>query len=91
MAVDDARAAAALGDRGDDERLADPRVAGGEDAVVRRLVGRRLDVAAAVEIERELLDRARVLGVREADRDEHEVGGQLERPSRAPARGRAAA
>ena len=40
VALDRAGALAALGDRGDDQRLAAPRVAGGEHAVGGRVVGR---------------------------------------------------
>src|SRR4051794_12927153 len=92
VAVDDARALAPLGDRGHDERLADARVTAREHARLRGLVDGRLDVAAGVEVDRELLDGALVLGVVEADRDEHEVGvldvlRALDRPQ--VARGRA--
>ena len=41
------------------------------------VVHRRLHVAAGVEADLELLDQSLVLGMREADRDEHEVGGHL--------------
>ena len=48
-AIHHPRAAPALGDRGDDQRLADARVAGGVDAGARGLEGLRGDVAAPVE------------------------------------------
>ncbi len=56
MLVDDPRAAATVGDRGDDQRLADARVAGGKDAVRRGREGVRANVAAPVEAESELGD-----------------------------------
>ena len=69
---------AALGDRPDDQRLAAAGVAGGEDAGARRSRSRRGDVAAGVEVQRELLDDALVLRVQEAHRQQHEVGAELE-------------
>src|SRR5215218_2009096 len=56
VAVDDPRAAPALGDRGDDQRLPDPGVAAGEDALEQGSVDGRAHVAAAVEVYAELLD-----------------------------------
>ena len=77
VAVDHPRALAALVDRPDDQRLPAARVAGGEHAGDARLVRRRLDVAALVLLDAELVDRAVVLRVQEAHREQHEVGAQL--------------
>src|SRR5205807_3423591 len=73
--VDDPGALAALGYRGHDQRLADPRVAARVDVAdggAVRLVG--TDVAAAVEVQPELRHEAVVLGVLESDRDQRQVG-----------------
>src|SRR6185312_1649936 len=79
IGVDDARALAPLGDRGDHQRLPDAGVAAGVDASLVGAVGHLgLDVAAVVEGDAGLLQQARVLGVLEADGDEHEVGLQDE-------------
>src|SRR4051812_24031169 len=73
-AVDDPRALAALGDRGDHERLARAGVAAGEDVLAARREDGGADVAADVEVEPEVGDRALVLGVEEADGEERDVG-----------------
>src|SRR5215212_6533562 len=76
--VDDAGTAAALGDRGHDERLAGAGVAAGEHTFDLRAVDGRPDVPAPVQVEPELLDGALVLRVAEADRDQDELGALLE-------------
>src|SRR5207302_8130823 len=79
--VDDPGALAALGYRGHDQRLADPRVAARVDVAdggAVRLVG--TDVAAAVEVQPELRHEAVVLGVLESDRDPRQVGLEHELP-----------
>ena len=59
LPVDRLRAAAALVDRPDDQRLAAACVARGEDAVDRRRVAARLRVAALVALDAELLEERR--------------------------------
>ena len=71
-AVDDARAAAALVDRPHDQRLPAACVARGEDTRDRRRELRRVDVAARVALDAELLEQRR-LGADEAHREQHEL------------------
>src|SRR5205823_3928882 len=77
--VDDPRALAALRDRSDDQRLAEPGVTAGVDLLDAGAIGLLgADVAATVEVERELLHQALVLRVLEADRDQHEIRVEYE-------------
>src|SRR5208283_2360733 len=76
IAVALAGGAAAFVDGPDDEALAAPAVAGGEDALDagRVLLVFRLDVAAGVGLDLEILED-RLLGSEEAHREQHELRG----------------
>src|SRR5205823_4598443 len=62
-----------LVDRPDDQRLPAPRVSRGKDAVDRRCIARRVDVAARVALDAERVERRR-LRSEEAHREEDELG-----------------
>jgi hypothetical protein len=77
VALDHARALAALVDRPDDERLPAARVARGEHPGDGGLVDARVDVAAPVLRHAGLVEEL-LLGVQEAHGQEHEVRLDLE-------------
>src|SRR5687767_2878318 len=77
--IDPACRLAALADRPDDQRLPAAQIAGGEDARdASHVVLVRDDVAALVQLEPELADRAVLLGAEETEREEAEVAVQFE-------------